>query len=93
MTGTGTMNRWIRKYKEIGSIESCKRIKYRAGKFSDEALREHVLTNPSSTLEEIALFFCKASVCFFSNEISWNKREKIISSIKKEIRKKMNSAK
>ena len=36
---------------------TCKRTKYRAGKFSDEALREHVLTNPLAALEERALFF------------------------------------
>ncbi|CAK8718264.1 hypothetical protein LDFHOB_07655 [Candidatus Electronema aureum] len=31
--------------------------KYRAKKFSDEALLEHVLKNPSATLEERAIFF------------------------------------
>ena len=48
MIGMDTLNRWIRKYKETGSIEYCMRTKYRAKKFSDEALREHVLKNQSA---------------------------------------------
>ena len=57
MTSIDTMNRWIRQYKEIEIMEPCKRTKYRAGRFSDEALREHVLTKSSAGLEERALFF------------------------------------
>jgi len=56
MIGADTLNRWIRKYKETGSVEPCKRTKYCAIKFSDEALCEHVLRNPSATLEERAFF-------------------------------------
>lgn len=55
--GLDTLNRWIRKYKETGSAEPYKRTKYRAKKFSDEALLEHVMKNPSATLEERAIFF------------------------------------
>ena len=57
VTGMDTLNRWIRKYKETGNFEPCRRTKYREKKFSDEALREHVLTNPSAALGERALFF------------------------------------
>ena len=57
MTGTDTMNRWIRKYKETGSMEPCKMEKHRAGKFIDEALRKHVLINQLAVLEGRALFF------------------------------------
>jgi hypothetical protein len=38
--------RLIRIYKYAGSVENCMRTKYRARKFSDKALREHVLKNP-----------------------------------------------
>lgn len=55
--GLDTLNRWIRKYKETGSVAPYKRTKYRAKKFSDEALLEHVMKNPSATLEERAIFF------------------------------------
>jgi len=52
-----TLNRLTRKYKETGSIETCMRKKYRARKFSDEDLCEHVLKNPSAILEERTIFF------------------------------------
>lgn len=52
-----TLNRWIRKYKETGSVEPYKKTKHRAKKFSDESLAEHVMKNPSATLEERANFF------------------------------------
>lgn len=55
--GMDTLNRWIRKYKETGSVEPCQRTKYRAKKFSDEELLEHVRKNPSATPEERAIFF------------------------------------
>jgi transposase len=95
MIGTDTLNRWIRKYKETGSIEPCKRTKYRARKFSDEALREHVLRNPSATLEERALFFYVKHQSVFSRMKSLGiTRKKRRFSTKKEMRKKeMNSAK
>ena len=37
VTCIDTLNRWIRKYKETGSAEPCKRTKYRE-KISDKAL-------------------------------------------------------
>ncbi len=43
--------------KETGSVEPCIRTKYRTRKFSDEALYEYVLKNPSVILKERAIFF------------------------------------
>ena len=55
--GLDTLNRWTRKYKETGSVNPCRRTKYRAEKFSEEALPDHVLKNSSAAPEERALFF------------------------------------
>ncbi len=64
MIDRDTLNRWIRKYKETGSVDPFIRIKYRTKKFSDEALRKHVLKNPSATLEERIIFF-QSSISLF----------------------------
>jgi transposase len=88
-----TLNRWIRKYKETGSIESCKRTKYRAKKFSDEALLEHVLKNPSATLEERAMFFSvKHQSVYARMKALGITRKKKLSSMKKETRRKEMSS-
>ncbi|MCW5198223.1 hypothetical protein VU06_00560, partial [Desulfobulbus sp. F3] len=55
--GMDTLNIWIRKYKETGSVEPCKRTKYRTKKFSGEVLLEHVMKNHSAAFEERVLFF------------------------------------
>ena len=87
--GSDTLNRWIRKYKETGSIEPCKRTKYRAKKFSDEALLEHVLKNPSATLEERALFFSVKHQSVYSRmKILGMTRKKRLFPTKKETRRK-----
>ncbi len=84
-----TLNRWIRKYKETGSIEPYKRTKYRAKKFSDEALLEHVLKNPSATLEERAMFFSvKHQSVYARMKALGITRKKKLSSMKKETRRK-----
>ncbi len=62
-----TLNRWIRKYKETGSVEPCIRTKYRTRKFNDETPREHVLKNPSATLEEIIIFFLESISLFIQD--------------------------
>ena len=67
-----------------------KRTKYRAVKFSGEALREHVLTNPAAAPEERALFFSvKHQPVFERMKSLGTMRKKRRFSIKKE----MNSAK
>lgn len=89
MTGSDTLNRWIRKYKETGSMEPCKRTKYRAKKFSGEALLEHVLKNPSAALEERAVFFSvKRQSIYTRMKILGITRKKRLSSAKKETRGK-----
>ena len=95
MIGMDPLNRWIRKYKETGSVEPCKRTKYRERKFSDEALREHVLKNPSATLEERALFFSVKHQSIYARMKALGiTRKKRLFSMKKEMkRKEMNSAK
>ncbi|CAK8717713.1 Transposase [Candidatus Electronema aureum] len=88
-----TLNRWIRKYKETGSVEPYKRTKYRAKKFSDEALLEHVLKNPSATLEERAMFFSvKHQSVYARMKALWIIRKKKFSSMKKETRRKEMSS-
>lgn len=57
MIGSDTLNRWIRRYKETGRVDAYQRRKYRAKKFSDAELLEHVDKNPSATLEERGNFF------------------------------------
>ena len=57
MIGSDTLNRWIRRYKETGSVVAYQRTKYRARKFSDANLLEHIAKNPSATLEERGIFF------------------------------------
>lgn len=85
--GSDTLNRWIRKYKETGSTGPCKRTKYRAKKFSDDALLDHVLKNPSATLEERALFFSVKHQSVYSRMKSIGiTRKKRHSSTKKEMR-------
>ena len=88
-----TLNRWIRKYKETGSVEPCKRTKYRERKFSDEALLEDVLKNPSATLEERAMLFSvKHQSVYARMKALGITRKKRLSSMKKETRRKgMNS--
>jgi transposase len=89
MIGMDTLNRWIRKYKETGSVEPCIRTKYRARKFSDEALREHVLKNPSATLEERAIFFSVKHQSIYTRLKSLGiTRKKRLFSMKKEMRRK-----
>ncbi|CAK8716676.1 Transposase [Candidatus Electronema aureum] len=88
-----TLNRWIRKYKETGSVEPYKRTKYRAKKFSDEALLEHVLKNPSATLEERAMFFSvKHQSVYTRMKALGITRKKKISSMKKETKRKEMSS-
>ncbi|CAK8714293.1 MAG: Transposase [Candidatus Electronema aureum] len=88
-----TLNRWIRKYKETGSIEPYKRTKYRTKKFSDEALLEHVLKNPSATLEERAMFFSvKHQSVYTRMKALWITRKKRFFSMKKEMRRKEMSS-
>jgi transposase len=88
-----TLNRWIRKYKETGSVEPYKRTKYRAKKFSDEALLEDVLKNPSATLEERAMLFSvKHQSVYARMKALGITRKKRLSSMRKETRRKgMNS--
>ncbi|CAK8719915.1 Transposase Synechocystis PCC 6803 domain-containing protein [Candidatus Electronema aureum] len=87
------LNRWIRKYKETGSVEPYKRTKYRAKKFSDEALLEHVLKNPSATLEERAMFFSvKHQSVYARMKALGITRKKKLSSMKKETRRKEMSS-
>ena len=75
-------------------MEPCKRIKYRAGKFSDEALREHDLTNPSDALWIKSIIFIKYQSVFARMKSIGTTRKKRRFSMKKEIRKKeINSAK
>ncbi|HET8685262.1 MAG TPA: IS630 transposase-related protein [Methanosarcina sp.] len=89
MIGMDTLNRWIRKYKETGNTEPCMRTKYRARKFSDEDLREHVLKNPSATLEERAIFFSVKHQSIYTRLKSLGiTRKKRLFSTKKEMRKK-----
>lgn len=88
-----TLNRWIRKYKETGSVEPYKRTKYRAKKFSDDALLEDVLKNPSATLEERAMLFSvKYQSVYARMKALGITRKKRLSSMRKETRRKgMNS--
>lgn len=88
-----TLNRWIRKYKETGNVEPYKRTKYRAKKFSDEALLEDVLKNPSATLEERAMLFSvKHQSVYARMKALGITRKKRLSSMRKETRRKgMNS--
>ena len=87
--GSDTLNRWIRKYKETGSTEPCKRTKYRAKKFSDDALLEHVKKNPSATLEERAIFFSVKHQSVYSRMKALGiTRKKRLFSMRKEMRRK-----
>lgn len=87
--GSDTLNRWIRKYKETGRVEPCKRTKYRAKKFSDEALLEHVMEHPSATLEERAIFFSvKHQSIYTRMKLLGITRKKRLFSTKKETRRK-----
>lgn len=91
--GMDTLNRWIRKYKETGSVEPCKRTKYRAKKFSDEALLEHVMKNPSSTLEERAIFFSVKHQSIYARmkKLGMTRKKRLFSMKKETRRKGMNS--
>ena len=51
--GKDTLNRWIRQYKETGSLAPKVRTEYKR-KFSDEDLLSYIKQYPSATLEEIA---------------------------------------
>jgi transposase len=51
--GKDTLNRWIRQYKETGSLAPKVRTEYKR-KFSDEDLLSYIKQHPSATLEEIA---------------------------------------
>lgn len=55
--GIGTLNRWIRKYLETGSLEAKKRSRYRKRKVEDEDLKEYVEEHPSATLEQMGQHF------------------------------------
>jgi transposase len=84
-----TLNRWIRKYKKTGSVEPYKRKKYRAKKFRDEALLEHVMKNHSATLEERAMLFSvKHQSVYARMKALGIIRKKRLSSMKKETRRK-----
>ena len=93
--GSDTLNRWIRKYKETGSVEPCKRTKYRAKKFSDESLLEHVMKNPSATLEERALFFSVKHQSVYSRMKTFGitRNKKLFSTKKETATKEMNFVK
>jgi transposase len=55
--GMDTLNRWIRRYKETGSLAPKKRTQYRARKFSDEDLLTYIEQHPSAILDEVAQHF------------------------------------
>ena len=90
--GSDTLNRWIRKYKETGSVEPCERTKYRAKKFSDESLLEHVMKNPSATLEERALFFSVKHQSVYSRmkTLGITRKKRLFSTKKETTTKEMN---
>lgn len=52
-----TLNRWIKEYKESGSIAPKVRTTYRKRKFSDDDLLSYVELNPSAILEDMAKHF------------------------------------
>lgn len=52
-----TLNSWIVRYEETGSVSSKKRTCYRKRKFSDANLVSYIEKNPDATLEEIAESF------------------------------------
>ena len=93
--GSDTLNRWIRKYKETGSFEPYRRTKFRAEKFTDESLREHVLKNPSATLEERAFFFSvkHQSVYARMKQLGITRKKRLFSTKKETMRKEMNFVK
>ena len=93
--GSDTLNRRIRKYKETGSFEPYRRTKFRAKKFTDESLREHVLKNPSATPEERAFFFSvkHQSVYARMKQLGITRKKRLFSVKKETMRKEMNFVK
>jgi len=55
--GMDTLNRWIRQNLNVGNLKPKQRIKYRARKFSDGDLINHIHHNSSATLAEMARHF------------------------------------
>lgn len=55
--GMDTLNRWIRLYRDTGSVSPKIRTVYRKRKFSDDELLKYIELNPSATLEEIGRQF------------------------------------
>lgn len=87
--GIDTLNRWIRQYRETGSLAPKIRTVYRKRKFSDDDLLNFIKRNPSATLEEIGgEFSVKPSSVHARLKAIGVTRKKNITYMKKETNKK-----
>lgn len=63
--GQDTVYRWLRQYRETGSVAPRKRGKYTPWKLNEAALQQYLKTHADATLKELAVVFAVSHVAIW----------------------------